>query len=159
MYCVSARIKRTITTKEVLRVLFPVFVWMVVCFALLGIIVLLPSAIWWMGLLIIIAFFCIIPVFVFMCIIAQKIYHETFGQKDIVLTARDGAVYMDDMRLDIMYAVQDHEMYINAKCYAGKPGHQKEIFYGTIGGDAVEGFLAFCRENSVVMEVFDESEL
>lgn len=66
---------------------------------------------------------------------------------------------MDDMRLDIMYAVQDHEVYMNAKCYAGKPGHQKEIFYGTIGGDAVEGFLAFCRENSVVMEVFDESEL
>lgn len=159
MYCVSARIKRTITTKEVLRVLFPVFVWMVVCIALLGIIVLLPSAIWWMGLLMIIAFFCIVPVFIFSCITAQKIYHKTFGQKDIALMARDGAVYMDDMRLDIMYDVQDHTVYIDDKCHVGKPGHQKKIFHGTIGGDAVEGFLAFCRENSVVMEVFDESEL
>ncbi len=110
-------------------------------------------------MLVIIVFFCFIPVFIFMCLTAKKIYHETPGQKDIALTPRDGTVYVDDMRMDITYDARDHEVNMDARRSVGRHGCRKVIFYAAISGDAVEGFLAFCRENGVVMEVVDESEL
>lgn len=63
------------------------------------------------------------------------------------------AIYKDDMKLNVAYSVLDNEVYFDDERDLGKYNHCHMTFCGIIGGDDVKGFVAFCRENGVEIEV------
>ena len=74
----------------------------------------------------------------------------------VMLTARDGMIYKDNMKLNVTYSEQDNEVYLDDMHDEGKYNHRKITFFATISGDDVGGFIKFCRENNVQVEIFPE---
>lgn len=96
---------------------------------------------------------CIIPVIIWTMKKAQKIYRESFVKMDVMLTARDGMLYKDNMKLNVSYSERDNEVYLD---------NMREKWYGfyitfvaAIVEDDVKEFIAFCQENDVKVEVFN----
>ena len=87
---------------------------------------------------------------------ARKLRQESFVKIDVMLTARDGMIYKDNMKLNVTYSEQDNEVYLDDMHDEGKYNHRKITFFATISGDDVGGFIKFCRENNVQVEIFPE---
>ena len=103
----------------------------------------------------IITFLSIIPISIVSYKKCKKLNQESCVQTELMLTARDGAIYKDDMKLNVAYSVLDNEVYFDDERDLGKYNHCHMTFCGIIGGDDVKGFVAFCRENGVEIEVFN----
>ena len=63
-------------------------------------------------------------------------------------------IYKDNMKLNVTYSEQDNEVYLDDMHDEGKYNHCKITFFGTISGDGVGGFIKFCREINVQVEIF-----
>jgi hypothetical protein len=145
---------RYLNNKDVLRLLIPLFVWMILFFALFFTMCITDISI--LVLPLFIAFLCITPIFIRGCIIAQKVYRASFIKMDIVITARDGILYKDSIKLNAEYDERGHEVWLDDTHDAGKYNRRHTTFWGTISGEDVEGFLAFCRENKINLEIVNE---
>jgi hypothetical protein len=75
---------------------------------------------------------------------------------DIVITARDGILYKDNIKLNAEYDEIGHEVWLDDTHDEGKYNRRHTTFWGTISGEDVEGFLTFCRENKINLEVANE---
>lgn len=140
--------------KDTLRLLAPILVWLVLFLIIFG--VMCIADIWFLVLPMFLEFLCIIPVTVWSVKKARKLWQESFVKMEVMLTARDGMIYKDNMKLNVSYSEQDNEAYLDDMHDAGKYNHHKITFFATISEDDVGGFIAFCRENDVQVEVFNE---
>jgi hypothetical protein len=75
---------------------------------------------------------------------------------DIVITAKDGILYKDNIKLNAEYDERGHEVWLDDTQMLGKYNRIHTTFWGTISGEDVEGVLAFCRENKINLEVVNE---
>lgn len=142
---------RVLNDKDTLRVSAPILVWLVLFFIIFG--VMCIADISFLVLPMFLEFLCIIPVAIWSIKKARKLRQESF---DVMLTARDGRLYKDDMKLNVLYSESDNEVYLDDMHDAGKYNHHHITFFATISGDDVGGFIAFCRENNVQVEIFPE---
>lgn len=142
---------RVLNDKDTLRVSAPILVWLVLFFIIFG--VMCIADISFLVLPMFLEFLCIIPVAIWSIKKARKLRQESF---DVMLTARDGRLYKDDMKLNVLYSERDNEVYLDDMHDAGKYNHHHITFFATISGDDVGGFIAFCRENNVQVEIFPE---
>lgn len=145
---------RVLNDKDTLRLLAPILIWMVLFFVIFG--VMCITDIWFLVIPMFLEFLCIIPVVVWLIKKARKLRQESFVKMDVLLTARDGMIYKDNMQLNVSYSEQDNEVYLDNMYDAEKYNHRQITFFATISGDDVGGFIAFCRENDVQVESFDE---
>lgn len=157
MYCVTVNIRHVVKPRDILPAILPLLIWLVLFFIVFGIIVLSEDSSWILGFLMIILFVCFIPILVIVFITAGKINKASFQQMQLVLTARDGAVYCDDKKLNIIYSMPDNEVYIDDRVVVGMHERVVATFYGTIWGDDVSDFLEFCEKYGVGMVVYDEN--
>lgn len=139
---------RVLNDKDTLRLSAPILVWLVLFFIIFG--VMCIADISFLVLPMFLEFLCIIPVAIWSIKKARKLRQESF---DVMLTARDGRLYKDDMKLNVSYSERDNEVYFDDMHDAGKYNHHHITFFATISGDEVGGFIAFCRENNVQVEV------
>ena len=139
---------RVLNDKDTLRLSAPILVWLVLFFIIFG--VMCIADIWFLVLPMFLEFLCIIPVAIWSIKKARKLRQESF---DVMLTARDGRLYKDDMKLNVSYSERDNEVYLDDMHDAGKYNRHHITFFATISGDEVGGFIAFCRENNVQVEV------
>lgn len=139
---------RVLNDKDTLRLSAPILVWLVLFFIIFG--VMCIADISFLVLPMFLEFLCIIPVAIWSIKKARKLRQESF---DVMLTARDGRLYKDDMKLNVSYSERDNEVYLDDMHDAGKYNHHHITFFATISGDEVGGFIAFCRENNVQVEV------
>ncbi len=149
----------TVTTrylkgKDLLRVLTPLIIWMVLFFGLFA--AMCITDIYILALPLLLELLCIIPVAILGVINARKLYHASFINLDIVLTAGDGMIYKDNIKLNAAYSKRDQEIYLEDTHDAGKYNRRLTTFWGTISGEDVEGFLAFCLENKIELEILNE---
>lgn len=142
---------RVLNDKDTLRVSAPILVWLVLFFIIFG--VMCIADISFLELPMFLEFLCIIPVAIWSIKKARKLRQESF---DVMLTARDGRLYKDDMKLNVLYSERDNEVCLDDMHDAGKYNHHHITFFTTISGDDVGGFIAFCRENNVQVEIFPE---
>lgn len=145
---------RVLNDKDTLRLLAPILVWMVLFFIIFG--VMCITDISFLVLPMFLEFLCIIPVTIWSIKKAGKHRQESFVKIDVTLTARDGRLYKDDMKLNVSYSEQDNEVYLDDMHDAGKYNHHHITFFATISGDDVGGFVKFCHENNVQVEIFPE---
>lgn len=144
---------RVLNDKDTLRLLAPILIWMVLFFVIFG--VMCITDIWFLVIPMFLEFLCIIPVVVWLIKKAIKLRQESFVKMDVLLTARDGMIYKDNMQLNVSYSEQDNEVYLDDMYDAEKYNHRQITFFATISGDDVGGFIAFCQENDVQVEAFD----
>ncbi len=142
---------RYLKDKDVLRLLTPLFIWMVLFFVLFFIMCTTDISI--LVLPLFLEFLCIIPVAVRSVKNAGRFHRASVVKLDVVLTARDGMLYKDNIKLDAAYSKRDQEIYLENTHDAGKYNRRLTTFWGTISGEEVEGFLAFCRENGIELEM------
>lgn len=145
---------RVLNDKDTLRLLAPILVWMVLFFIIFG--VMCITDISFLVLPMFLEFLCIIPVTIWSIKKARKLWQESFVKIDVMLTARDGRLYKDDMKLNVLYSEMENEIYLDDMHDEGKYNNRKITFFATISGDDVGGFIAFCRENNVQIEIFPE---
>ena len=88
---------RVLNDKDTLRLLAPILVWMVLFFIIFG--VMCITDISFLVLPMFLKFLCIIPVTIWSIKKARKLWQESFVKIDVMLTARDGRLYKDDMKL------------------------------------------------------------
>jgi hypothetical protein len=142
---------RYLNNKDVLRVLLPLFIWMVLFFTLFFIMCI--TDIFILALPLFIVFLCIIPIFIRGYIKAKKLYRASFIKMDIVITVRDGILYKDNIKLNAEYDERGHEVWLDDTHDAEKYNRRHNTtFWGIISGEDMEGFLAFCRENKINLE-------
>lgn len=156
MYCVIANIRHVVKPRDTLPAILPLLIWTALCFIVIGIIASSEDPSWILGFIMIILFICFIPMLVVVFITAGKIRKASFQQMSLALTARDGSIYWNDKKLNIIYSVPDNEAYIDDRIVVGKRERIVATFYGTISGDDVWDFLAFCGKYGVGMVVYDE---
>ncbi len=142
---------RVLNDKDTLHLSAPILVWMVLFFIIFG--VMCITDISFLVLPMFLEFLCFIPVTIWSIKKARKLRQESFVKIDVMLTARDGRLYKDDMKLNVSYSERDNEVYLDDMHDAGKYNHHHITFFATISGDEVGGFIAFCRENNVQVEV------
>lgn len=145
---------RVLNDKDTLRLSAPILVWMVLFFIIFG--VMCITDISFLVLPMFLEFLCFIPVTVWSIKKARKLWQDSFVKMEVMLTARDGMIYKDNMKLSVSYSERDNEAYLDDMHDAGKYNHCHTTFFATISGDDVGGFIAFCRENNVQVEVFNE---
>lgn len=141
---------RVLNDKDMLCLVVPILVWMILFFIIFG--VMCITDIWFLVLPMFLEFLCFIPVAIWSIKKAGKLHQESFVKIDVMLTARDGRLYKDDMKLNVSYSERDNEVYLDDMHDAGKYNHHHITFFATISGDEVGGFIAFCRENNVQVE-------
>lgn len=152
MYRVTVTIN-LVKEKEILRLLIPTFVWMLLFFVLFA--VMCRTDIWFMVIPVGIEFLSIIPIFIVSYKKSRKLYQESIVQTELMLMAKDRAIYKDEIKLNAEYNVVENEVYLNYERDLGKNNHHYITSYGIISGDDVAGFVTFCRENGIEIEVFN----
>jgi len=153
MYQVTV-MTRYLKDKDVLRLLTPLFIWMVLFFVLFITMCITDISI--LVLPLFLEFLCIIPVVIRSSKNAARLHQASLVKLDVVLTARDGILYKDNIKLNVAYSKRDQEIYLDNTHDAGKYNRHLTTFWGTISGEDVEGFLAFCRVNKIELELFNE---
>lgn len=101
---------RVLNDKDTLRLSAPILIWLVLFIIIFG--VMCIADIWFLVLPMFLEFLCIIPVTVWSIKKARKLRQESFVKIDVMLTARDGMIYKDNMKLNVTYSEQDNEVYL-----------------------------------------------
>lgn len=140
--------------RDTLRLSAPVLIWMVLFYIIFS--VMCITDISFLVIPMFLEFLCIIPVAVWSIKKARKLRKESFAKMYVMLTAKDGMIYKDNMKLNVSYSERDNEVYLDDMHDAGKYNHHHITFSGVISGDDVWGFIAFCRQNDVQVEVFNQ---
>lgn len=148
----------TVTThvandRDELRLVAPLLIWLVLFVIILAI--MCRTEYYLLFPLMCLEFLSIIPIGIWMIKKSRKIRQESYVKMDVVLTVRDGMLYKEDMKLNVSYSEWYNEVYLDNMHDAGKYNHNFITFTATIIGDDVGGFLAFCREHAVPIEVMD----
>lgn len=145
---------RYLNDKDTMRILMPLFIWMGLFFALFAAMCITDISM--LVLPLFVEFLCIIPVSVWLVKKAGKLHQASIVKLDVFLAARDGMLYKDNIKLDVAYSKRDEEVYLDNTHDAGKYNRRLTTFFGTISGEEVEGFLTFCRENGIELELLGE---
>lgn len=90
---------RVLNDKDMLCLVVPILVWMVLFFIIFG--VMCITNISFLVLPMFLEFLCFIPVAIWSIKKAGKLWQESFVKIDVMLTARDGRLYKDDMKLNV----------------------------------------------------------
>lgn len=148
----------TVTThvsndKDELRLVAPLLIWLVLFVIILAI--MCRTEYYLLFPLMCLEFLSIIPISIWMIKKSRKLRPKSYVKMDVILTVRDGMLYKEDMKLNVSYSEWYNEVYLDNMHDAGKYNHNFITFTATIIGDDVGGFLAFCREHAVPIEVMD----
>ena len=149
---------RTVTThvandRDELRLVAPLLIWLVLFVIILAI--MCRTEYYLLFPLMCLEFLSIIPISIWMIKKSRKLRPKSYVKMDVILTVRDGMLYKEDMKLNVSYSEWYNEVYLDNMHDAGKYNHNFITFTATIIGDDVGGFLAFCREHAVPIEVMD----
>lgn len=104
--------------RDMLRLSAPVLIWMVLFFIIFS--VMCITDISFLVIPMFLEFLCIIPVAVWSIKKARKLRKESFAKMYVMLTAKDGMIYKDNMKLNVSYSERDNEVYLNDMHDAGK---------------------------------------
>ena len=111
---------RVLNDKDTLHLSAPILVWMVLFFIIFG--VMCITDISFLVLPMFLEFLCFIPVTIWSIKKARKLRQESFVKIDVMLTAltaRDGRLYKDDVKLNVSYSERDNEVYLDDMHDAG----------------------------------------
>lgn len=142
---------RVLNDKDMRCLVVPILVWMFLFFIIFGVMCIMDIS--FLVLPLFLEFLCFIPVTIWSIKKSGKLRQESFVKIDVMLTARDGRLYKDDMKLNVLCSERYNEVYLDDMHDAGKYNHHHITFFATISGDEVGGFIAFCLENNVQVEV------
>lgn len=108
---------RVLNDKDTLHLSAPILVWMVLFFIIFG--VMCITDISFLVLPMFLEFLCFILVTIWSIKKARKLRQESFVKIDVMLTARDGRLYKDDVKLNVSYSERDNEVYLDDMHDAG----------------------------------------
>ena len=80
---------------------------------------------------------------------SKKIRKESAKPTIITLTAKNGEIYKDNIKLNLSYIVQKNIVYIDNGHRSGKFKFYTLSFSAIITGNEVNGFIDFCLKNKV----------
>ena len=146
-YQVTVTPQTIISDKDTLRKAAPLLIWMVVFFIILGLMCSTENLIFF----ILFAIMCIsfIPFAIWALIRGRRIHREAFAQTDITLIAENGAIYKENIKLNIQYNSHNNIVYLDNMRREGRFNFFHFSFAATIHGYKAIEFINFCSENGI----------
>lgn len=111
---------------------------------------------WFLLIPFILVFISVIPTAVWSVKRANKIRQEAYAQTDVLLTAENGAIYKDGIKLNISYIPQENMVYLDNGHRKGKLKFYHLSFAAIIHDYNAIAFLDFCQRNNVNIKLFDD---
>ena len=94
-------------------------------------------------------FISVIPMGIWSVKRSKKIRKESAKPTIITLTAKNGEIYKDNIKLNLSYSVPKNIVYIDNGHISGKFKFYTLSFSAIITGNEVNGFIDFCLKNNV----------
>ncbi len=94
-------------------------------------------------------FISVIPMGIWSVKRSKKIRKESAKPTIITLTAKNGEIYKDNIKLNLSYSVPKNIVYIDNGHRSGKFKFYTLSFSAIITGNEVNGFIDFCLKNNV----------
>lgn len=152
--CLVTITTRRIQDKAILHLLKPLFIWMLIFFAIF--ITMCLTDYYMLVIALIIEFLCIVPIAIVGCRNAQQLHQQSLTHEIISISAINGDLYHDNIKLDAMYDVDSQEIVIQYAPDEGRHNRHIPYFGGVIEGSDVSSFLQYCQENNIKLATFDD---